>query len=56
MPTNKDFHFRVTYSAPVLSYTDIAVSNTVLDSLKSVSRMIKFLKQTLRLSLRMRTI
>ena len=43
MPTDKDFHFWETYLASVLSYTDNAVLNTVLDSLKSVSRMITFL-------------
>ena len=51
MPTDKDFHFCEIYLASVISYTDNAVSNTVLDSLKSVSRMITFLKQTLGLSL-----
>ena len=53
---DKDFYICETYSASVLSYTDNAVSNIVLDSLKSVSRMITFLKQTLGLSLRMRII
>ena len=56
MPTDKDFHFCETYSAPVLSYKDYGVSNPIFDSLKSVSRMITFLKQKLSLSLRMRTV
>ena len=56
MPADKDFNFNITYSASVLSYTDNAVSNTVLDSLKSVSRMVTFLKQTLGLLSRMRFI
>ena len=53
MPDDKDFHYFETYSASLLSYTDNAVSNSVLDLLKSVSRMITYLKQTLGLSSRM---
>ena len=41
MPTDNDFHYCETYSASVLSYTDNNVSNTVLDSLKSVSHILK---------------
>ena len=37
MSADKDFHFCETYSASVLYFTDNAVLNTVLDSLKLVS-------------------
>ena len=53
MPADKDFHFFETYSASLLSYTDNAVSNSVLDLLKSASGMITYLKKTLELSSRM---